>query len=169
MSAEKQQATSTIGWRELVDFPEWGIRGVEAKVDTGARTSSLHVENIEHLPGDRVRFLVVLSRKDPHLRIEAEAPLVRWSSIKSSTGHRQERLIVSTRIQIGSYEREIEMSLVSRHGLLCRMLLGRRALEDGLLVDPTRRYLLSRETYRATRPKRSARQKTKRASKAGDS
>lgn len=148
MTAE-HNTKDRIGWRELVDFPDWGIRGVEAKVDTGARTSSLHVENVEHLPNDRVRFLVVLSRKDPHLRIEAEAPLVRWSKIKTSTGHLQERLIVSTQVQIGTFQREIEMSLVSRHGMLCRMLLGRKAIGGDLVVDPSRRYVLSREAYRA--------------------
>jgi len=134
----------TIGWRELVSLPDWGIRGVEAKVETGARTSSLHVENVKHFPDNTVRFEVVLSRRDHGVRVQAEAPLVRWSTIKTSTGHRQERLIVSTLIRVGEYEREIEMSLVSRKGLLCRMLLGRTALANDLVVDPSRRYVLSR-------------------------
>ena len=135
----------TIGWRELVGFPAWGIRGIEAKVDTGARTSSLHVENVKHLPKDRVRFEIVLSRKDHGVRVQAEAPLVRWSTIKSSTGHRQERLIVRTVIRVGDFEREVEVSLVSRKGMLCRMLLGRKAIEGFLIVDPGRRYVLSRD------------------------
>lgn len=141
-----------IGWRERVSFPEWGIRGVETKVDTGARTSSLHVENVEHLPGDRVRFEVVLSRDHPGVHIEAEAALVRWSTIKTSTGHRQERLIVATTVRIGTFEREIEVSLVSRRGMLCRMLLGRTAIEGELVVDPDRRYLLSNETAATNEP-----------------
>ena len=51
-----------IGWNEFVDIPEWGIKGLRAKVDTGARSSALHVENIERLSRDRVRFDVVLHR-----------------------------------------------------------------------------------------------------------
>ena len=53
-----------IGWTELVDLPEWGIKDLRAKVDTGARTSALHVENIEELPRGYVRFDVILHRID---------------------------------------------------------------------------------------------------------
>lgn len=127
-----------------MDLPEWGVRGIEAKVDTGARTSSLHVENVTHVRNNRVRFEVVLSRSDPALRIRAEAPLVRESRITSSTGHTQERLIIATTIRVGAFERQIEVSLVSRRGMVCRMLLGRKAIEGALIVDPGRRYVLSR-------------------------
>ena len=48
-----------IGWTEYVDLPEWGITRVRAKVDTGARSSALHVENIKELPRGRIRFDVV--------------------------------------------------------------------------------------------------------------
>lgn len=148
ISGKKARSKKIIGWRELVDLPEWGVRGVKTKVDTGARTSSLHVENIEHLSDNRVRFEVALSRKDPDKRVAAEASLVRSSRIRSSTGHRQERLIVSTKVKVGDFEREIEISLVSRKGMLCRMLLGRRAIEGDLVVDPDQRYLLSRSEAR---------------------
>lgn len=129
-----------IGWRELVDFPDWGIKGVEAKIDTGARTSALHVEDITRLKGDRVRFHVILSRDNPKARVEAEAPIVRTARIRSSTGHLQVRYVVSATIRLGPHKRKIEVSLVRRHEMICRMLLGRTAL-GGFLIDCGLRYV----------------------------
>lgn len=137
-----------LGWRERVDIPEWGVRGVRAKIDTGARTSAIHVDHIEPLGEDRVRFEVVV-RESPRRTVLVEADVVRWSSVRPSSGRAQQRPVVRTQLHIGAEQREAEVSLVSRKGMLCRMLVGRRAL-DGLLVDPHRRYLLSRPS--ASRP-----------------
>lgn len=138
-------ATKTVvGWRELVDFPEWGIRGVVAKIDTGARTSSLHVEDLEEVAPGRIRFHVVLSRGENPERVEAEADLVRISSVRPSTGKPQRRRVVRAVIELGGRTKEIEVSLVSRRHMLCRMLVGRRALGEDFLVDPERRYLFGR-------------------------
>ena len=123
-----------VGRREYVAFPEWGIKGVEAKIDTGARTSAIHVDNVKRLPKDRVQFDVVLSRRKPDRRVHVEADLVRFTRVRSSTGHRQERFVVATKIRIGDIKRRIELSLVSRKQMLCRMLLGRTAV-TGLLID----------------------------------
>ena len=127
------KAKPIIGRREYVAFPEWGIKGVEAKIDTGARTSAIHVDNIRRLPGERVRFDVVLSRRKPDRRVQVEADLVRFTRVRSSTGHQQERFVVATKIRIGDIKRNIELSLVSRKQMLCRMLLGRTALSDFLI------------------------------------
>jgi hypothetical protein len=126
-----------IGWREYVDFPEWGIQNVEAKVDTGARTSALHVDNIERTGTQRVRFDVILSRKDSSKRVSAAAPLVRVVRVRSSNGEVQERYVVSTSIVLGHQEHQIETSLVCRRRMRCRMLLGRTALA-GYLIDVNR-------------------------------
>lgn len=123
-----------IGRREYVAFPEWGIRGIEAKIDTGARTSAIHVDNIKRLAGGRVRFDVVLSRRKPDQCVQVETDLVRFTRVRSSTGHQQERFVVATRMRIGDIRRRIELSLVCRKQMLCRMLLGRTALSD-LLID----------------------------------
>jgi hypothetical protein len=137
-------AKTVIGWRELVDFPEWGIRGVVAKIDTGARTSSLHVEDLEEVTPGRVRFHVVLSRGETPERVEAEADLVRISKVRPSTGKRQRRRVVHAVVLLGGKAKEIEVSLVSRKHMLCRMLVGRRALGDDFVVDPQQRYLFGR-------------------------
>ena len=133
-----------VGWRERVDLPEWGLRRVRAKIDTGARTSAIDVAQIEQLPEGRIRFEVV-SRLTPARRTRwVEATPVRTSVVKPSHGETHERFVCLTRIRIGEIEHEIEIGLVCRAGMLCRMLLGRKALEGIALVDPSSKYLLTR-------------------------
>ncbi|MBP8127982.1 MAG: ATP-dependent zinc protease [Candidatus Hydrogenedentes bacterium] len=133
---------TVIGWSEYVDFPEWGILGVRAKVDTGARTSALHVEDIEALGDGQVRFHVVTGRKRPFRRTAVCAKVVKWGRVRSSSGHYTVRCFVKTRIRVGPVEKEVELSLVSREKMLYRMLLGRRALTRDFLVDVSRRRML---------------------------
>jgi hypothetical protein len=135
---------TVIGLVEVVDFPAWGVMGVKAKVDTGARTSALHVDNLEHVGEDRVRFEVISKRKDLSQWKRISAHVLRWSHVKSSTGERTERCFVRTAIRLGAIEKEIELSLTSRDRMRFRMLLGRRALGRDFLVDVSRRYMLSR-------------------------
>ena len=131
-----------IGVAEYVDFPDWGIRGLSARVDTGAQTSALHVENIERLPGSRVRFDVRLRRDDPSARVTIETKVSRRSAVRSSTGHSALRLFVKAHVRIGGREQQIEVGLVDRRHMLYRMLLGRSALERRFLVDVSKRYAL---------------------------
>ncbi|HXH60901.1 MAG TPA: RimK/LysX family protein [Fimbriimonadaceae bacterium] len=126
---------TVVGWRETVDLPDWGVKGMIAKVDTGARTSAIHVENVEHVGEDRVSFEVVTSRKPNAERIRVVAPVKRLTSVRSSIGKAQERIVVETTMILGHHERLVELSLVSRKKMLCRMLLGRRALEGDFVVD----------------------------------
>lgn len=130
-----------VGWREWVGMPDWGVPRVLAKIDTGARTSALHVDNIRRLPQGRVGFEVVLSRHNARRRIGVEAPLRRVSRVKPSSGQTQERLVVQVDALIGDFLKRIEVSLVSRQAMICRMLLGRSALEGDFLVDASRRFV----------------------------
>ncbi len=131
-----------IGSAEYVDLPDWGIHRLSARVDTGARTSALHVENVHELPGRRVRFDVRLRRDDPHARVRVEAKVSRRSAVRSSTGVEEARLFVKTYVRLGGEEQAIEIGLVDRRGMLFRMLLGRSALARRFLVDVTKRYAL---------------------------
>jgi hypothetical protein len=135
-------AKTVIGCSEYVQFPEWDIDTVQAKVDTGARTSALHVEDIERLGNGRVRFHVMVGRRPPFRRVEVTAPVVKVARVRSSTGHYTVRVFVRTRVRIGPVEKDIEISLVSREEMMYRMLLGRRALERDFLVDVSRRRVL---------------------------
>jgi hypothetical protein len=155
----KAKEPVVVGWREFVALPEWGIPRLKAKIDTGARTSAIHVGALEELPDGRVRFEVVV-RETPKLRTTfVEATPVRRSTVKPSSGQRQERLVFRTRLEIGPVARDIELSLVSRKGMLCRMLVGRLALPSHVLVSPQRKYLVSdapagRKTTRKTPAKK---------------
>lgn len=128
-----------IGWSEYVDLPEWGISGLRAKVDTGARTSALHVEDVEEGPGNRVSFDVVLNRKSRTRRVRVTARVRRRGRVRSSTGHLTSRLFVATTLRLGPIEKEIEISLVDREKMVHRMLLGRAALSGPILIDVDRR------------------------------
>ena len=132
-----------IGWREYVDFPEWGIRGIRAKVDTGARTSSLHVEDIRLLENNMIRFSVIVSRKKLLRRKKVIAERLKRGKVKSSTGDRTHRWYVKTTIKIGQFKREIVINLSGREDMNFRMLLGRTAIEDAFLVDTDRSFLVS--------------------------
>ena len=141
-----------IGWNELVDLPEWQVRRLRAKVDTGARSSALHVTNLIPLPDGRVRFDVVLDRKRVHRRVHVVAPVCRVGRVRSSTGRYTRRYFVRTRLVLGGVEKNIEVSLVDREKMLFRMLLGRTALAGDFVIDPGRRRLTTKN--KTGRPRR---------------
>jgi hypothetical protein len=139
-----------LGWREWVSLPAWGVTVLHAKLDTGARTCAVHVERIEELAGGRVRFELVY-REEPRRRVRwVEAELVRRSSVKPSHGRAQDRPVVRTRMRLGPLDRVVEISLVSRTSMQCRMLVGRSALE-GALVDPSRTHLVTPQSRKAAK------------------
>lgn len=137
-----------IGVTEYVDIPEWRILRLRAKIDTGARSSALHVENIRELGGGRVSFDVRLSRSESDRRVTVEARVARRGHVRPSNGELQARIFVAVRVRIGPVEREIELSLVDRGRMIFRMLIGRSALSHAFLVDPSRSYVLKRPTAR---------------------
>ena len=132
-----------IGFAEYVDIPEWHISRLRAKVDTGARSSALHVENIREVGKERVRFEVRLHRRHEDRRVVVEASVTRRSRVKPSNGMPAWRYFVAARVKIGPFEDEIEMSLVDRQHMIFRMLIGRSALSHRFLVDVSKRYVLS--------------------------
>ena len=148
-----------IGWNEYVDIPDWGIRRLRAKVDTGARSSALHVENIVELPHRHVRFDVVLHRAKRDRRVHVTAPIARFGRVRSSTGRYEMRIFVEASVMLGPVERRIEVSLVDRGKMIFRMLLGRTALAGHFVIDPGRRHIL--HPKRATRKLKKGAARTK--------
>jgi hypothetical protein len=125
-----------VGWRELVALPELGLTAIPAKIDTGARTSSLHGTIIERFERDGeayVRFAVDFERQ--HVRQVCEAVHVDWRGITSSNGETQRRMIIKTPIRIGDVEFRAEISLADRSDMKFPMLIGRSALRRHFLVD----------------------------------
>ena len=134
---------AVIGWKERIDFPDWGLVGVVAKSDTGARTGALDVGEITELPDNRVRFAVRLTRRDGERSDYVEAPISRRSRVRSAFGHAHDRLFIETTIRVGPVSKTVELGLVCRKKMLCRVLLGRKALQDDFVVDSRRRYVLT--------------------------
>jgi hypothetical protein len=156
-----------IGLAEYVDILEWRVRGLRAKVDTGARSSALHVENLREIGRNQVRFDVRLHRSKTERRVSVDAAVVRRARVKSSTGVSSSRVFVAVTLRIGPVVERIELGLVDRANMLYRMLIGRTALGAHFLVDPHRRYLLSHAPARRASgpaaPRTAARKAPKRA------
>lgn len=140
----KKKEKITIGWKERISFPDWHINGMVAKIDTGARTSSLDVEDIKELPAGFLSFYVVIDKKNEHKRKRVLAKIVKKGRVKSSSGHPTTRWYVKTKIKIGEVVRPIDINLVDRKTMLHRMLLGRKALEH-LLIDVDKTFLLRKK------------------------
>jgi hypothetical protein len=147
------RAAVVIGWREYVAMPEWGVTHLKTKADTGARTSAIDVANIEHLPNDRVRFDLVVDRSHPDARVSIETDLVRMARVKSSLGKVHERPVIETTIKLGPITKTVQLGLVCRKAMLCRMLLGRAALSPEFVVDPCHRYIHGRPKRKKSKRK----------------
>lgn len=144
---------STLGWREWVSLPEHGVEWMKAKVDTGARTSSLHAFGIEAFTRDGVpwvRFEVHPWQRSTGGVVTVEAPVLDLRWVRSSSGERERRHVVSLPVRVAGQTTTVEVTLANRDAMGFRMLLGRQALRPRFLVDPGRSYLGARPP-RATR------------------
>ena len=134
-----------VGWREWVVLPELGIGALQAKVDTGARTSCLHafqLDPFEECGARRVRFAIHPVQGSDELVRECVAEVVDEREVTDSGGHTESRLVIRTPIIVGGRTWPIEMTLTNRDTMRFRMLLGRTALrEGGLIVDPNGAFL----------------------------
>lgn len=130
----KAKILPVVGWRELVQLPDLGLSGIPAKIDTGARTSSLHGEVIEELERDGKRYVRFLVDYDgePH---ECEAVHVDIRGITSSNGETQRRYVIKTPLIIGDVRFRAEISLADRSGMKFPMLIGRSSLRRRFHVD----------------------------------
>lgn len=151
MAIPARKERNLVGWKECVDFPEWGVRHLKAKIDTGARTSALHVEDATRLPGGRIRFYVVLDRRAPRQRVRVETRVRREGRVRSSSGHYTTRVFVATTLRLGGIEKRIELNLVDREDLSFRLLLGRTALAGDFLIDVHQAYVLGKPPPRKRR------------------
>jgi len=133
-----------IGWRESIALPTLGLGCVLAKIDTGAKTSALHVSHIEQYRKRgvwRVRFTSYDLREGKHVPVQCDMPVVDERIVTDSSGHRQNRLVIATDLNIGEITWPVELTLADRSQMKYRMLIGRSALRRGMLIDAKRSYL----------------------------
>ncbi|MFC0677117.1 ATP-dependent zinc protease [Lysobacter korlensis] len=142
-----------LGWREWVALPDLGL-AVRAKVDTGARTSALHVDSqwrFHDGGAPWVGFRLGPEGVSGHL-LEAAAPIIDERDVTDSGGRTTRRAFLRTRLQLAGVERDVEMNLCNRGGMMFPMLLGRTAMARTFTVDPARSFLHGRAPARLGEP-----------------
>jgi hypothetical protein len=146
--AERQEREQLlrIGRREHIDFPEWELHRVRAKVDTGAYSSTLDVasyELTERADGTEVCLRIVpRRRRTGQVRI-VRAPVVGMTTVRSSNGQSQCRPVIEPLVRLGPVSRRIRLTVTDRSQMRCRMLLGRQALAGVFIVDVSGKDLLA--------------------------
>lgn len=136
-----------IGWREHLSLPELGISELKAKIDTGARSSALHVFELEAFQDDEkmmVRFKVHPNQRDTDRTVLVQAEVIDLRDVRNSSGHTQLRPVIQTLVELGEFTFPIELTLTNRDKMGFRMLLGRQAVRRRFLVDAGQSFLQSR-------------------------
>lgn len=133
-----------IGWREWVQLPDLGIAKVKAKIDTGARSSSIHAYDLKYEERDGeqwVRFKVHPRQRSSAAPVSTQAKVLEFRKVRSSNGHVTKRPVILTIVDLLGEKWEIEVTLANRDAMGFRMLLGREAIRGRLLVDSGASYL----------------------------
>lgn len=155
-------AKVAVGWREWIALPELGIAAIKPKIDTGARSSSLHAFNMETF--DRggavwVRFDIHPLQRDVAVSVRAEARVIEYRHVRSSSGHQTLRPVIRTAMSLGGRRWNVELTLAARDEMGFRMLLGREAVRGRFVVDPGRSYLLGKSPTRKPTMKKTTKRK----------
>lgn len=147
------QKTTTVGWREWVSLPELGLPAIKAKIDTGARTSCLHAFSIDPFIKEGqewVRFGIHPHQHNTENEVYCEAKVFDKRTVSDSGGHKEERYVISTDVVLANQRWHIEVTLTNRDSMLFRMLLGRTAMKQKIIVDPNESFLLGKLTKKPT-------------------
>lgn len=130
-----------IGWQEWCSLPELNIKYIKAKIDTGARTSALHAYNIKEFSRNGIkvlRFDIYPLQGSQDTIIKAEARVLDKRYVMSSNGHKENRYVILTPLELNGFTWDIQLTLSNRDPLRFRMLLGREALSRHCIIDPSR-------------------------------
>ena len=158
MSIDPQEPATekvVVGWREWVSLPQAGVDWVKAKIDTGARSSSIHAFDLEVFEADgveQVRFTLHPWQKSEEDLVELSLPVLDRREVRSSNGQTEQRYAVAMDVVLAGRTLTTVMTLSNRDEMGFRMLIGREALERGFLVD-------AGLSYAGGRPRRSVRRK----------
>ena len=140
----KKSDDSVIGWREWVALPELKIRRIKAKIDTGARSSSLHAFDVRIFyrhAKPLVRFSVHPRQRNSRKTVTAEAEVLEFRKVRTSGGEETLRPVILTDLKLLGQQWTIELTLANRDTMGFRMLLGRQAVRDRFQVHPGRSFL----------------------------
>lgn len=132
-----------IGRIEKIDFPDWSITGLDAKIDTGAYTSSLHCHSIKLSSEngiDRVQFSVLDPDHPEYEKKQYICDVFDIRKVKSSNGISEDRVVIKQKAHFFNESRVIELSLTDRSGMRYPVLLGRKFL-NRYIIDSSKKYI----------------------------
>jgi hypothetical protein len=135
-----------LGALEKCDLPDIGIYNLVMRVDTGAATSSLHVENVTEFEknGDKwIQFDIHPDVYDVEKVTRHESKVKARKKVKSSTATLERRYVIETTLKLGDHAWPIKITLTDRSEMTYMMLLGREAMQSKILVDPSEEFLFS--------------------------
>lgn len=135
------------GWVEQVSLPDLGLDDVQAKIDTGARTSALHVTATRLVSAAAPHRRPILEITVPagvggRRRVVARVPVREYVDVRDTSGRRERRPVIETTLQLGPLRRKVRVTLTDRGDMRCPMLVGRTAVGGDVTVDPAARHLL---------------------------
>lgn len=145
MSKAKKEKV-VIGWREFIAIPELKVKEIKAKIDTGARTSALHVTNLEIEKSGNAKyanFVVHPDQNSSKPSFKNRHRVHEFKIVKSSNGESSKRPVILVEAHFGKLVKEIKVTLVNRDLMGFRMLIGRTAMTQDFIVDPQKSFLLS--------------------------
>jgi hypothetical protein len=137
----------TAGWKEYADFPAWGLRRVKVKLDTGARSAAVGVRGytLFEVPGGfEAELHVAPYRRRPDRVVTVRVPVIGFKSVRCSRGDAELRPVVAVEIRLGPVTKAVRATVADRSRMLVPVLLGRHAIEPEFVVNPGRKYLLSK-------------------------
>lgn len=143
-----------IGWREWVGLPGLNVRRLKAKIDTGARSSSLHAFDVETYEQDgieRVRFSIHPAQNRDDIFVNADVPILERRHVKSSNGEVSERIVIRTELLLQHQRMQVDLTLANRDAMGFRMLVGREAIRTRFLVDSGGSFLAGRRRRKKRR------------------
>ncbi len=161
--AAKDTPVVRLGWREWAALPDLGVRSIKVKLDTGARTSSLHAFGMRRFTRDgqeMVRFEIHPVQRSRASSVKVEAPVLEERSIRNSGGAVEVRPVIETTLELAGQRWPIELTLTGRDEMGFRMLLGRQALRGRVLIDPATSFRGTSEPSQKPEPRRTPRTRT---------
>ncbi len=147
-AAKKKQKRLVLGWREWVALPGLGVQNIKAKLDTGARTSSLHAFRLHRFRSDgqdMARFQIHPVQRSSASTVLVEAPVLEEREVRNSGGVVEVRPVIEVELELAGRRWPIELTLSRRDEMGFRMLLGRQALRGQVIVDPSASFAAARE------------------------
>ena len=144
----------SVGWCERIDFPDWDLRRVRAKIDTGARTSALGALYyvVTDVLGEGLFADLTLSPHRGGEPLTLRAKYLGMVQVKNSCGESQDRPLVEARVRLGPVTETLKFTVTDRSKMRFPVILGRTALAGRFVVDVGRKYVWKRP--KGKRPKR---------------